>query len=276
MGTDSNEAMEANRRNWNERVPIHAASRFYDVDGFKAGRSTLQSIELEELGDVSGRSLLHLQCHFGLDTMSWARLGAQVTGVDISDNAIGLARMLSRELGIEARFVSSNIYDLAGNLDGVGQYDIVFTSYGVLCWLPDLRRWAGIIARYLKPGGAFHMVENHPFSTIFDNGEAATDLVVGYPYFHSEEPERFEAGYKYTDGDTPLKESAFEWSHTIGEVLNSLISAGLAIDYLHEFPFTEYQALPMMKQGDDGWWRLPEHVESVPLMFSLKATKPAR
>ena len=127
----------------------------------------------------------------------------------------------------------------------------------------------------LKPGGVFLIVEHHPFGTIFDDGEAATDLVVGYPYFNSNEPERFDDRYTYTDGDTPLTESAFEWSYTIGEVLNSLISAGLAIDHLHEFPFTGYEALPMMKQGDDGWWRLPEHAESVPLMFSLRATKPA-
>ena len=272
MDTDTNEAIEANRRNWNERVPIHAASRDYDVDGFKAGRSTLHSIELEELGDVSGRSMLHLQCHFGLDTMSWARLGAQVTGVDISDEAIDLARSLSRELGIESRFVLSNIYDLPDNLDEAGEYDIVFASYGVLCWLPDLRRWAGIIARYLKPGGSFHMVDGHPFANVFCDDDDATDLIVQYPYFHSE-PMRVEPGPSYA-GDEMLKTPSYEWCHPISEILNSLISQGLRIEFLHEFPFSGYQHLPMMVQGDDGWWRFPEHADSVPLMFSLKATRP--
>ena len=130
--------METNRRNWNERTPIHARSAFYDVEGFKAGKQTLTSIEREELGDVAGKSLLHLQCHFGMDTMSWARLGARVTGVDFSDEAISLTRSLSRELAIEAELVQSNVYDLPDVLDR--RYDIVFTSYGALPWLPDISR----------------------------------------------------------------------------------------------------------------------------------------
>ena len=134
---DKQQAMEAIRRNWNERVPVHAKSDFYHLNGFKGGKSSLNSIELEEVGDVAGKSMLHLQCHFGLDTMSWARLGAKVTGVDFSEEAIALARSLSEELDIGARFVLSNVYDLPDALDEGGAYDIVFTSYGVLCWLPD-------------------------------------------------------------------------------------------------------------------------------------------
>ncbi len=147
MTPPMDEYLKKNKELWNELTAIHAGSEFYDVDGFKRGKCSLSSIELEELGDVSGKSLLHLQCHFGLDTLSWARLGARVTGVDFSDKAIDLARSLSRDLKIEADFVQSDIYDLPDNLDG--EFDIVFTSGGVLPWLPDLKRWAEIITHFL-------------------------------------------------------------------------------------------------------------------------------
>ena len=152
--------LQVNRRNWNERTPVHAASDFYDVEGFKAGRITLRDLERREVGEVSGKTLLHLQCHFGLDTMSWARLGAKPTGVDFSDAAIDLARSLNDELGLGVRFIHSNIYDLPGVLDE--QFDIVFTSYGVLCWLPDLDDWARVASNHLKPGGVFYIAEFHP------------------------------------------------------------------------------------------------------------------
>ena len=265
-----NEYLRANRENWNEKTPIHARSDFYDVEGFKSGKSTLMPIEIEELGDVSGKSMLHLQCHFGLDTLSWARLGARVTGVDFSDKAIELARSLSKELGLAATFVESNIYDLPDVLNG--QYDIVFTSYGVLCWLPDLRRWAQVVSHFLKPGGTFYMVEMHPFASVFDD-ENADDFRLRYPYFPSQEPLRFEPGWTYTDASAPLTTYSYEWSHSLGEILDSLISVGLRMGFLHEFPYTVYKALSMAERGQDGWWRLPKHRDSIPLLFSLKATK---
>ncbi|UCB52608.1 MAG: class I SAM-dependent methyltransferase, partial [Candidatus Zixiibacteriota bacterium] len=146
--------MKQNLKHWNEVTPIHRKSEFYGVEGFKAGRCTLMPLEREELGDVSGKTLLHLQCHFGLDTLSWARLGARVTGVDFSEKAIDLAKSLSKELGIDADFVHSNIYHLPDVLKG--EFDIAYTSHGVLCWLPDLAEWGRIIARFLKPGGTFY------------------------------------------------------------------------------------------------------------------------
>ncbi|MCH8206173.1 MAG: class I SAM-dependent methyltransferase [Chloroflexi bacterium] len=271
---DVQKAMDAIRRHWNECVPVHARSHFYDVDGFKGGKSSLCSIELEELGDVAGKSMLHLQCHFGLDTMSWARLGAKVTGVDFSEEAIDLARALSRELDIGARFVLSNVYDLSDALDERAAYDIVFTSYGVLCWLPDTGTWARVAAHFLRPGGTFYIVDGHPFGGIFDDSDGVTKLkVVDYPYFHSAQPMWFGPGPSYA-GDELLKTPTYEWVHPISDILNSLISAGLRIEFLHEFPFTPWQAYPMMERGEDGWWRLPDHQESVPLLFSLKATKP--
>jgi len=272
-----NAAMDGNRRNWDERVPIHAASRFYDVDGFKAGRSSLMSIELDEMDDVRGKSLLHLQCHFGMDTISWARMGAKVTGVDFSEAAIDLARSLSDELDIPARFVASNIYDLPVALDEPGQFDIVFTSYGVLGWLPDMPGWASVVAHFLKSGGTFYIVDGHPAKNIFDD-EGDGGLRVRYPYFGSSEPTVYEPdggeSYTYTDGVTPLETAAYEWNHSLGEIVSSLAAAGLTIEFLHEFPFSGWRALPGMVRGDDGWWRLPEHNDSVPHLYSIKAHKP--
>ena len=264
--------MESNRRSWNERTPVHARSRFYDVDGFKAGATSLCSIEREEMADVVGKSLLHLQCHFGLDTMSWARLGADVTGVDFSDEAITLARSLAEELGIEARFVLANIHDLPDALEK--QYDIVFTSYGVLVWLPDLKRWAEVIAHFLNPGGFFYVVDSHPFGHVFYNEDDATDLRPYYKYSDpADDPIELAPGPTYTDGSPKLSSTTYEWNHSVGDILNSLISAGLTIEFFHEFHFAGYRALPMMEKGEDGWWRLKEGRDSVPLMFSLKATK---
>ena len=151
---------ESNRESWNKRTAVHKDSAFYDLDAFKKGRSSLNAIELEGLGDVSGRSLLHLQCHFGMDTLSWQRLGAQCVGVDLSDEAIKLAREINTELGLDARFVCCNVYDLPEHLDG--SFDIVFTSYGTIGWLPDLDKWAAVVARYLTPGGVFYIADFHP------------------------------------------------------------------------------------------------------------------
>ncbi len=264
--------LRANRRNWNELVAIHEKSKYYDVAGFKSGKSSLKSIELEELGSVSGKSLLHLQCHFGLDSLSWARLGAKVTGVDFSDKAITLARSLSKELRIEASFVCSDVYDLPKVLSE--KFDIVFTSYGVLHWLPDLRQWARIIARFTRRKGTFYMVEHHPFLQVFYGESDAPDLRVTDSYFHSEEPRIEGPGTgTYADPSAEIHTPEYEWVHSLGDVVNSLISAGLKIEYLHEFPFTEYKAFPFLEQGTDGWWRLNPGKAQLPLLFSLKATK---
>ena len=262
---------QVDQSNWNRLAPLHAQSAFYDVEGFRAGRMSLLPIEREELGDVTGKSLLHLQCHFGMDTLSWARLGAQVTGVDYAETAIGLARELGRATGLDARFICASIYDLPERLSGT--FDIVLTSYGVLCWLPDLTRWGQVIAHFLKPGGVFYIVEGHPFASIFYNEKDATELQVAYPYFPQATPEAYPCDGSYaTDAD--LHYTAYEWPHSLSEIVNALLQAGLRLEFLHEFPYAAYQCLPFMVQGADGWWRLTEHQESVPLVFSLKAIKP--
>jgi SAM-dependent methyltransferase len=267
-----NEYLEANRKRWDELTALHAQSALYDVEGFRAGRVTLMPLEREEVGDVVGRSLLHLQCHFGLDTLSWARLGAQVTGVDFSAQAIALARSLSEELGIKADFICADLYDLPDVLDG--QFDIVFTSYGVLCWLPDLTRWAEVIAHFLRPGGTFYIAEIHPFAMVFYDESDAEGLEVFYPYFHTTEPLRFEEEGSYAAPDAETVHTVtYEWLHSLGDVVDSLISAGLRIEFLHEFPYACFKMFPFLEQDHEGWWRLEGNAGSIPMTFSLKATK---
>lgn len=267
-----NKYLRANQERWNQLAVEHAKSSFYDLEGFRAGGDRLRSIELNEVGSVDGKSLLHLQCHFGLDTLAWARRGAVVTGVDFSSKAIDLARSLSEELEIPADFYCTDIYDLPSAL--TAEFDIVFTSYGVLHGLPDLRLWGEIIAYYLRPGGVFHIVEDHPFFRVFRSREGA-ELRPERSYFYSETPQRIEATGSYATRNRGEKGVSFVWDHSLGEVINSLIRAGLRIEYLHEFPYAARDKFPFMSQGDDGWWRLPEDQDgTIPFLFSLQARKP--
>ena len=262
------EQVRVNRANWNERTPIHAASELYDVEGFKAGRMTLHELELREVGDVSGKTLLHLQCHFGLDTMSWTRLGARATGVDLSDASIDLARSLSVDLGLDTRFICSNIYDLPDVLDE--QFDIVFTSYGVLCWLPNMDKWAEVVANHLKPGGTFYIADGHPMMNVFEMSEAGK-LIPTYSYLN--EQWLWEGGEPSYAGEGIIESPVYEWQHSLGEIVTALAKAGLQIEYLHEFTHCFFRFFPTMAQGEDGGWRLPEYNESYPQIFSIRATK---
>ena len=267
--------LATNRQNWNERVPVHAASDFYGVERFKAGGISLNDIEREEVGPVVGKSLLHLQCHFGMDTMSWSRLGARATGVDFSDTAIVLARELSAELGLDTRFICSNVYDLPGALDE--QFDVVYTASGVLVWLPNLTAWAEVVVRFLKPGGTFYLFESHPLCNIFADDDGVDDddseLRVRNPYFPDPAGTRYGGnGYSYA-GDEPIPSPSYEWRHSMAEIVTAVLNAGLRLQFLHEFPFSNYRALPGMVRCRDGWFRLPEHNDSIPQNFSLKATR---
>ena len=267
------ERIEINRRNWNERTPIHATSDMYNVEGFKAGRITLNDIEIEEIGAVEGKSLLHLQCHFGMDTMSWARLGAEATGVDLSDASIDLANELNAELGLGTRFIRSNVYDLPDVLDG--EFDIVYTSLGALCWLPDLTRWGQVIARFLKPGGTFDMLDEHPAGRIFaaaPSPDGSKDLALGYSYFPNADGLLEEGERNTYAGSVSITTPVYEWQHSMSEIVNALIGAGLKIQFMREFPFSFFQALPQMERRE-GWWRLRNYDGNIPFMLSIKATK---
>lgn len=261
---------EANQKMWDQFAKEHYTSDVYKTQDFIAGKTTLNSIELEELGDVAGKSLLHLQCHFGLDTLSWARDGARVTGVDFSEEAIKLARELAEGTGLDARFIQANIYHLPEVLDE--QFDIVFTSYGVLCWLNDVNHWAEIVAHFLKPGGTFYIAEFHPVLWMFDN-EAEDDFHLICSYFHKPEPYEYHVDGSYT-GAKIEPQFDYEWAHGMGDVISAIAAAGLLIEFLHEFPISPFQAFPFMKRGLDGYWRY-EHAEiQVPLVYSIRARKP--
>jgi SAM-dependent methyltransferase len=272
MDQQLDDYFEANRALWNEFTRIHVRSKFYDLEGFKAGRNSLHAFEIEELGDVTGKSLLHLQCHFGMDTLSWARLGARVVGVDFSDEAIELAEKLAAELDLEAQFICANVYELPRVMHG--KFDIVYTSGGVLAWLPDLPRWARVIAHFLKKSGTFYFAEIHPFSQVFDDDKGVSALRVRYPYFPPPEPLDFNVEGSYADPDAHIDQKVvYEWVHSLSDVLNALIGAGMRIEFIHEFPFTIYAQYPgLMEQGSDGLWRLKEDSGSIPLLFSLKAS----
>ena len=265
------EFLKANRELWDKLAPIHQKSEFYDVEGFLKGKQTLDPIELEELPDLNRKKLLHLQCHFGMDTLSLARLGADVVGVDFSSEAIELAKELSKEAGVDARFICADVYDVPTILNE--KFDIVFTSGGVIMWLPDLEKWADVISSSLQPGGVFYIREFHPFSYIFDDRDDVTDLRVYYSYFQGKEPLEFEDDGTYASDEKTGKMKTYEWNHPISEILNSLIKSGLRINHFNEFPVTGYKALPFMVEKEKGRWILPNNEDKVPLMFSIKATK---
>lgn len=263
---DFKKYFDANKDLWNQRVAVHKDSAFYDVDGFKKGDSSLKQIELSELGDVNGKKLLHLQCHFGMDTMSWARLGAEVTGIDFSEGAIDTANKLSAETGIPATFICSNLYDLKEHLHE--KFDIIYTSYGVICWLPDLEKWADLIASYLKPGGIFYMAEFHPVLWMFDENFEKIKY-----YYHNQELITVNSEGTYADRYADIRAKEYSWNHSLSEVINVLISRGLRIEFLHEFSYSPFNCFNHLEIGLDGNYRIRGQEDKIPMVYSIKATK---
>lgn len=265
--------IEQNRARWDEVVDIHVSSDFYRVAEFKAGHSALDPIVLSELGNVAGEKLLHLQCHFGLDTLSLARLGAKVTGLDFSPNAIAAARNLAEETRIDARFVEGRVEqapDLAGT-----NFDIVFTSWGVLVWLPDINVWAQTVAKCLKPGGRFFMAEGHPILWIFeDQKEAYLDNLNVVRSYFLDGPQRWENPFDYAEPSVSLKHhQSNEWQHGLGEVVTALADAGLRIDFLHEHDSLVWPGIPGMINNGQGEYKAPEGAPRLPFAYSISARK---
>ncbi|HTN87142.1 MAG TPA: class I SAM-dependent methyltransferase [Sorangium sp.] len=264
------EWFDANRAAWNERTRVHLASRFYDLASFRAGASSLKPIELEQVGDVRGKTLLHLQCHFGQDTLSWARQGARVTGLDLSDEAIKAARALAEELSLDARFVEANTYDAPAALGGE-TFDIVFTSYGVLGWLPDMGRWARAAAACLKPGGVLHLVEFHPVVWTYDDAFEH----IAYAYDGQGEPIMTEQTGTYADRSAPVKLQEVGFNHGIGTVVTALLDAGLTLERLREFDWSPYDIFPDMEEGPAGQFRMKKFGRRLPLVYALAARRRA-
>ena len=254
--------LEMNRAGWDRRTVAHFESRFYDVDGFLAGRSSLREIERAELTDVAGKRLLHLQCHFGLDTLSWARRGALCTGLDISPVAIGKARELAARAGLEAEFICSDVYGF--RRQSPQPWEIVFTSYGAVCWLPDLRPWAEVVATNLAPGGTFHMVEFHPIY----------DLLAGFSYFTQAEPDVAEEA-SYTENGADVVARLATWAHPLSSVINALIAAGIRIERVNEFAFSPYNCFAGMVEREPGRFYLSHRGHDVPIVYSVTGRKAA-
>jgi ubiquinone/menaquinone biosynthesis C-methylase UbiE len=254
-----------NKKWWNEIVPTHSHSKLYNLRAFKKGKTSLQQIEREELANVKGKTMLHLMCHFGMDSLSWAREGAAVTGVDISDESIKLAKKLSEEMKIPATFICADVDDLPNVLNK--KFDIVFASYGVLLWLSSIDKFAKIIKRFLKKGGVFYIVEVHPFTNILGK-----DLKPYYNYF-DKKPYKDDSSGTYADWNAKVKGVTYMWSYTMSDFINSLINVGLHVEYVHEFPFTMYNQFPgFMKKNKSGQYILKNNIIQIPLLFSLKAT----
>ena len=272
--TEMDEAwFELNRTWWDERAAVHVESDFYGVDRFLAGHTPLRGYEIEEAGDVADLDLVHLQCHFGMDTLGWARLGARVVGVDLSEPAILAARELAARAGLEATFEVANVYDAPTTLRGQ-TFDRVYTGIGALCWLPDIDGWARVVDALLRPGGRLHLVEFHP-ATHWCLSE--TDLTVKYSYFHEgpwvwdddpDEPADYAdptATFEHTD--------TVEWNHGIGAIVTALALVGLRIESLVERPTCFMQRWPFMVEVADQDWRIPPDLPQIPLSFSLIAVK---
>jgi SAM-dependent methyltransferase len=260
---------KANRANWDERVPIHASGEFYDVASFKVGAERLQSFEIAEVGDVSGKDLLHLQCHFGIDTLSWARRGANVAGLVFSAPAIETARSLAADLGLDATFVQSDVYEAVEALEG-RTFDVVYTGRGALNWLPDVGRWAGVVACLVRPGGFLYLAEFHPFTDVFGDD----DLTVEYDYFQGDDPQVWDEPGTYADFDAETQHNlTYEWNHPLGEVVSAVVSAGLTVELLHEYDYTMFPRWPFLEKSGFDTYRPPEGTPRLPLMYSLRARK---
>jgi SAM-dependent methyltransferase len=258
--------ISSNQTLWNAKTPHHINSDFYRHEEFKAGLNSLNDIEISLLGDVKGKSILHLQCHFGQDTLSLARMGAKVTGIDLSPVAIAEATSLAAELGLDAEFICTNIYDLPKVLDK--QYDIVFTSYGTICWLPDLTAWAKIVSRYTAPGGAFVMVDFHPAVWMFDNNFTK----VAYSYFNREPIEEIETG-TYADQAADIKMKAITWNHHLGEILQSLLNEKLQLLSFEELDYSPYAAFPETVEIAPRKFQIPGFEGKLPMMYAFKMVK---
>ncbi len=264
-----NEFEDGNSKLWDELVDVHVKS--YGVEKFLAGQTTLDEIQLRELGELKGKRVLHLQCHFGMDTLSLAREGAIVTGVDFSEKAIDSARKLSSEANIPARFILSNIYDLESKLDE--KFDMVYTTQGVLCWLRDIRGWGKIVSHFLRPGGRLYLMETHPILNIFEDTQKGP-LKIVHDYFHHDEPIIWDDhAPDYSDPTYRVVNPSYEWHWTISDIINALISAGMTIEFFNEFDKNFSKILPDMERENDGWCTLPNLRRKLPLMFTLGARR---
>lgn len=261
-----NDYIQINRESWNQRVPVHMRSRFYNTDAFVKGACSLPPADLQLLMDVRGKDVLHLQCHFGMDSLSLSRLGARVTGVDFSDVAISQARALAAQLQLDAHFICSDIYELDQKLDQ--KFDVVYTSYGVLPWLPDLDRWAALIDHVLKPGGKVILVEFHPVVWMFDDFFES----IHYSYFKEEAIAEEQVG-TYVEEGRDMQLNCITWNHSLSETIGNLRKHGLHIEEFKEYNHAPYNCLHGMVELAPGQFVIEKFGTKLPLVFSVVACK---
>ncbi len=264
------EFFDTNRELWDAKTGVHLQSAFYDLEGFKAGKNSLNQIELDDIGSqIKGSEILHLQCHFGQDSLSMARMGARVTGVDLSPKAIKAANELRDELQLDAEFIVSNLYDLPKHLDR--KFDLVFTSYGTITWLPDLQKWANIIAHFLRPGGLFYIADFHPTFYMFD----FPSQQIQYHYFNPGQPYIEDTQGTYADRDANIQHREYFWTHSLSEVITPLLQAGLELETFKEFPYSPYNCFENMVERPEGGFVFRGPSVLIPHVFSLKMRQPS-
>lgn len=257
---------KVNKSNWNKRLDLHLNSDFYKMNAFKQGATSLNDIELNLLGDINGLDLVHLQCHFGQDSLSLARMGANVIGVDLSDKCVEKAKELSDELALNADFICSNVMNCTNVIDK--QFDIVFTSYGTITWLPELQTWAKQVFKLLKPGGKFIMVDFHPFIWMYDDDLNRID----YNYFNSDAITGEETG-SYANKQSDEQIEYVCWNHALSETVMALVNEGLSLSYLGEYNYSPYDVFPGMIKDTSDHYRIEKFGDKVPLCFSIIASK---
>lgn len=258
--------VEINRQSWNNSVDAHLSSDFYNQKEFMRGKTSLNPIDLAMLGEVKGKRILHLQCHFGQDTISLSRLGAVVIGVDLSDKSIEAARKIAAELEVTTQFICCDIYDLPNHLNE--QFDIVYTSYGVIAWLPDLNKWAALISKFLKPSGKLVFVEFHPVVWMFSDDFNA----ISYSYFNSGAQVESEEG-TYADNEAKINQEYVTWNHGLGEVITSLIQNGLNIDLFEEYDYSPYACFSHSVEVEYKKYRIAPLDDKIPMLYAIVATK---
>lgn len=257
--------LDLNRSAWNNKLQFHLSSEFYDLQSFLNGKSSLNDIELELLGDIKGKSILHLQCHFGQDSISLARMGAKVTGVDLSDKAIDKARELAKLSQVDAEFICSDIYSLPEVLNK--KFDIVFTSYGTIGWLPDIAKWAEILSLYTKANGHFVFAEFHPFVWMY-NGDFTS---IDYNYFNKGPIVEVEEA-TYADKKAPIKQEVVGWNHSIAEVLQNILKDFHLLSF-NEFDYSPYNCFKNMEELEQGKYRIAHLGDKIPMVYALKAIR---
>lgn len=265
MSTENN-YLEVNKQSWNNRTDTHITSDFYDLPGFLNGKSSLNEIELNILGNIKGKSILHLQCHFGQDSISLSRMGASVIGIDLSDKAIQRAQEIAEQTNSTAKFICCDVYDLPNHLDQ--QFDIVFTSYGTIGWLPDLDKWAKVVSKFLKPSGQFVFVEFHPVVWMFDDNFDE----IAYRYFNSGAIIESESG-TYADKSADISQEYVMWNHGLSEVVNNLIKNGLIINSLDEFDYSPYNCFNKTIEFEPKKYRIEHLTDKIPMVYAISASK---